>query len=101
MAPDRKLQNIFKVLLFTAVLRCSLGYMLDSNPYRRKEILDGHGKYQLEWIVDWSVKTIDFCVTVKTVGYVGFGLSSNGKMTGADLVMGGVAPDGTSYFTVN
>lgn len=53
--------------------------------------------YQLVWIVDWRQKKT-FHVTAETTGYVGFGLSSNGKMTGADIVIGGVDSKGRSYF---
>jgi len=75
--------------------------MVDNNPYHRREILDGEGKYQLEWVVDLSSKRVTFTVTAETSGAVGFGLSPSGKMTGADVVIGGVYPDGRSYFKVS
>ncbi|CAL8124869.1 unnamed protein product [Orchesella dallaii] len=71
----------------------------DDNPYRHKAILDPSGKYQLEWLVKWNEKRVIFNVTVATNGYVGFGLSRKGKMTGADLIVGGVGKDGKPYFT--
>jgi len=33
---------------------------------------------------------------VKTLGFVGFGLSTNGDMEGADIIIGGVK-DGVGY----
>ncbi|CAL8124598.1 unnamed protein product [Orchesella dallaii] len=77
------------------------GYLVDNNPYRQWEMLDNDGKYELEWIVNWEENRILFNVTVQTKGYVGFGLSPKGKrkMSGADLVIGGVMPDGRPYFT--
>lgn len=75
-------------------------YLVDDNPYRHFVTLDG--KYQLEWLVDWNQKRVKFNVTVKTTGYVGFGLIRRaGKMTGADIVIGGVYPNGRSYFSVS
>ncbi|ODM96226.1 DBH-like monooxygenase protein 1 [Orchesella cincta] len=72
---------------------------MDDNPYRRSEILDSKGKYRLDWLTDWNTKRVTFNVTVQTKGYVGFGLSNNGKMTGADIVIGGVKPNGKTYFS--
>lgn len=65
----------------------------------RKEILDPDGKYVLEWAVDWTDNTITFNVTAETIGWVGFGLSNNGKMSGADVVIGGMYPNGLPYFS--
>uniref|UniRef100_A0A8C2H7N4 Monooxygenase, DBH-like 1, like n=1 Tax=Cyprinus carpio TaxID=7962 RepID=A0A8C2H7N4_CYPCA len=42
--------------------------------------------------------TILFELTVNTSGWVGFGFSPKGGMTGADIVIGGVGPEGR-YFT--
>lgn len=75
------------------------GYLVDNNPYRHYEILDKEGKYQLEWLVDWEASRITFNVTVRTLGYVGLGLSGKGKMSGADIVIGGVRSNGTVYFS--
>ncbi|PSN48992.1 MOXD1 2 protein [Blattella germanica] len=43
---------------------------------------------------------ITFEVQVRTLGYVGFGFSEDGKMPGADLVVGWVK-DGTVFFQVS
>lgn len=73
--------------------------MVGNNPNRHRVTLDPRGKYVLEWDVDWTTERVTFNVTVETTGYVGFGLSSNGKMSGADIVIGGVMPSGKWYFT--
>ena len=39
-------------------------------------------------------------VHVEALGYVGFGISPNGGMTGADVVIGWVKDDGTAVFHV-
>lgn len=73
----------------------------DSRVYNGYEILDPEQKYVLEWTVNWPERRINFNVTVRTKGYVGFGLTTNGTMRGADIVMGGVRSDGSIYFSVS
>ncbi|CAL8141888.1 unnamed protein product [Orchesella dallaii] len=87
------------VLLFVNVIVPIAAYKVDDNPYRHWETLDENGKYELEWIVDWEESRVLFNVTVQTRGYVGFGLSIEGKMSGSDIVIGGVRPNGEPYFT--
>lgn len=67
---------------------------------KRSEILDINGKYSAEWEVDLDTEIIVFTLNVETTGYVGFGISMNPSMAGADIVIGGVKDDGTSYFAV-
>ena len=52
-------------------------------------------EYDLYWTV--QDEEIKFQVQVKTLGYVGFGISPNGGMAGADIVTGWVKDD-TVYF---
>ncbi len=63
------------------------------------EHLDLEHKVRLKWGFDEIQGTILFELTVNTSGWVGFGFSPKGGMTGADIVIGGVGPSG-SYFTV-
>ncbi|XP_028253404.1 DBH-like monooxygenase protein 2 homolog [Parambassis ranga] len=51
----------------------------------------------LKWGFDDQYGTITFQLTVNTTGWVGFGLSPNGGMKGADIVIGGLGPSG-EYF---
>ncbi|XP_026113971.1 DBH-like monooxygenase protein 2 homolog [Carassius auratus] len=62
------------------------------------EHLDPEHKVQLKWGFDEIQGTILFELTVDTSGWVGFGFSPKGGMTGADIVIGGVGPGGR-YFT--
>ncbi|XP_026146155.1 DBH-like monooxygenase protein 2 homolog [Carassius auratus] len=62
------------------------------------EYLDPNHKVHLKWGFDKVKGTILFELTVSTSGWVGFGFSPNGGMIGADMVIGGVGPQG-SYFT--
>ncbi|XP_051731145.1 DBH-like monooxygenase protein 2 homolog isoform X2 [Ctenopharyngodon idella] len=62
------------------------------------EHLDPEHNVRLKWGFDEIRGTILFELTVNTSGWVGFGFSPKGGMTGADIVIGGVGPKG-SYFT--
>uniref|UniRef100_A0A671NDQ8 Monooxygenase, DBH-like 1, like n=1 Tax=Sinocyclocheilus anshuiensis TaxID=1608454 RepID=A0A671NDQ8_9TELE len=62
------------------------------------EHLDLKHKVRLKWGFDKIKGTILFELTVNTSGWVGFGFSPKGGMTGADIVIGGVGPKGI-YFT--
>ncbi|XP_060066838.1 DBH-like monooxygenase protein 1 [Ylistrum balloti] len=57
--------------------------------------LDSEGNYWLFWTTNDTHVTFE--THVNTHGYVGFGISSNGKMFPADVIIGGVK-DGQTYF---
>ncbi|XP_055764097.1 DBH-like monooxygenase protein 2 homolog [Salvelinus fontinalis] len=59
--------------------------------------LDPENNVNLKWGFSDVQDTITFQLTVKTTGWVGFGLSPNGGMAGADIVIGGVGRD-SNYF---
>ncbi|XP_078364957.1 DBH-like monooxygenase protein 1 [Oculina patagonica] len=60
--------------------------------------LDEDQKVKLYWNVSTANKEIYFTVEAQTTGWVGFGISSGqGKMKGADIVIGWVK-DGKPYF---
>lgn len=84
------------VLLFLvgAVVSCSCEII------KRSEVLDTNGQYAVEWEVDTETEIIVFTLNVVTTGYVGFGISTNPSMAGADIVIGGVKDDQTTYFAV-
>ncbi|OXA39163.1 DBH-like monooxygenase protein 2 [Folsomia candida] len=54
-------------------------------------------KYSIQWDIDLENSRIYFQSIVETVGYVGFGLSSNGQMNGADIFIAGVVPINWTY----
>ena len=63
--------------------------------------LDEDQNVNLYWNVSTEEKEIYFTVEAKTTGWVGFGISSGqGKMEGADIVIGWVK-DGKTYFKVS
>ncbi|XP_069507985.1 DBH-like monooxygenase protein 2 isoform X2 [Ambystoma mexicanum] len=53
----------------------------------------------LRWGVDRSAGLAVFEVQAQTTGWLGFGLSPGGGMAGADIVIGGVFPNKTVYFS--
>jgi len=65
------------------------------------ESLDPSGRIVLSWELGDNKSTITFELWAATVGYVGFGISPNGGMAGADIFIAGVSPDGTPYFSVS
>lgn len=73
------------------------GSPLPTEQFDFQESLDADDKYVLFWNVN---KThIIFEVHVETKGYIGFGMSPNGKMYPADVVVGWVK-DGVPHFKV-
>lgn len=67
---------------------------------KQREILEPNGKFVVEWETDLDNDTITFEVTAATTGFVGFGLSPSGGMQGSDIIVGGIDPNGNSYFSV-
>jgi len=65
------------------------------------ETLDHSRRIVLSWEVGDNKSVITFELWAQTVGYVGFGISPNGGMAGADIFIAGVAPDGTPYSSVS
>ena len=84
-------------LLVCSKLHSALGEPPSS--FVRSETLADY--YLLTWEVDHGHKNVTFEVKAQTTGYVGFGLNTIGGMTGADIVIGGVFDNGTSYFSVS
>ncbi|KAI8495243.1 DBH-like monooxygenase protein 1 [Branchiostoma belcheri] len=76
------------------------------DPAREKyflQLLNGQGRHSLsatESRVTWRLDadTITFRASVATLGYVGFGISPNGDMTGSDIVTGFVTDHGDTFF---
>jgi hypothetical protein len=63
------------------------------------EPLDPENKYLASWEVDLDAETVVFSVTVETRGFVGFGISPGGSMSGADIFIGGVdSISGFNYY---
>ncbi|OXA56477.1 DBH-like monooxygenase protein 1 [Folsomia candida] len=95
-----KSRQIF--LLILSHFSNSFGFVSNSvtlNPLlERTAMLDRGGNFEVRWAVDKEKELITFEVKVNTTGYVGFGISSTGRMKSADIVIGGVDSDGKTYF---
>ena len=95
-------------VVFAALLICSvigLGAAVHNlqakYPFSAVLLDTENGYYALYWNFTRSTESIYFAVNVSTTGWVGFGLSPDGQMTGSDVVIGWVANDGTGYLHVS
>ena len=66
--------------------------------FNKSKVLDRDNKYTLFW--KYNATHITFETHVKTTGYVGFGISHNGNMYPADVVIGWVK-DNVTHFAVS
>lgn len=77
-------------------------YYLDNNPYKHKQVLGPKASFVVEWSVNWKERSILFQVSAETKGWVGFGLSKDGRMAYSDAIVGGVdSYSGKPYFNVS
>lgn len=57
----------------------------------------GDGKFQLQWsVVDRQLLKVR--LTGETDGWVGFGIANEAQMVGSDVVIAGLASDGSAVF---
>lgn len=75
------------------------GVFENQHYFEKQETLQ-ENHYYVEYYVNTTETSIVFKVTVRTNGYIGLGFSHTGKMEGSDIVMGGVYPNGSTYFGV-
>ncbi|CAH3032072.1 unnamed protein product [Pocillopora meandrina] len=96
-----QMQKITKVsacclLIFVCLAKSSIIDLTSGHSFFAA--LDESQKVKLYWNVDTAKKEISFTVEAQTTGWVGFGISTGqGKMQGADIVIGWVK-DGKTYF---
>ncbi|XP_078511752.1 putative DBH-like monooxygenase protein 2 [Lissotriton helveticus] len=86
-----------RALLLLSLVPLVLGQLPD---LRFSLTLDPEGRVVLRWDFNKTTEEITFELQVETTGWIGFGLSPGGGMTGADIVIGGVsaASNQTTYF---
>lgn len=68
---------------------------------RYSRFLDPSNVIFLRWDFDFEAEVITFELQVRTAGWVGLGVTNRYTFSGADLVVGGVLPDGNVYFSVS
>ncbi|XP_078511753.1 putative DBH-like monooxygenase protein 2 [Lissotriton helveticus] len=84
-----------QVLYFLSLLSLAAGEMED---LRFSKAMNPEGTVVVRWGFNKANKDITFQVEAQTHGWIGFGLSPSGGMTGADIAIGGVWPNQTTYF---
>nr|XP_055042461.1 DBH-like monooxygenase protein 2 homolog [Misgurnus anguillicaudatus] len=89
--------SLLSLVLSLVLISVQLSWAQEDPLLPFSEHLDPEQKVRLKWGFDEIQGTILFELTVNTSGWIGFGFSPNGGMTGADIVIGGVGPNG-SYF---
>jgi len=78
-----------------------LGILLVSAHCKRIENLDDKGRVVLQWELSPDETEIIFDLSAETTGFVGFGISPQGGMTGADIFIAGVDSNGKPYSSVS
>ena len=71
-----------------------------SRRYTYQLQLDDYGEYNMFYSYDVDAETIKMAVQVQTTGWIGFGFSPNGGMTGSDVVIGWVDKFGYAFLQV-
>jgi len=82
-------------------LTIAFGVLLISVNGKRTEQLDDKGRLILEWELNTDQTEIIFELSANTTGFVGFGISPQGGMTGADIFIAGVDSNGVPYSSVS
>ena len=91
-------------LLLSSILICCLGATNGDDlrsEYTNYAALDEDTNVFFYWSINATDSSIQFAVQAKTTGWVGFGISTGqGKMQGADIVIGWVK-DGETFYAVS
>ena len=86
------------VALLLFLVSCSQGQDLAS--YKKSKVLVS-GQYELYWTYKPDSSALEMAVRVKTLGWFGLGVSSDGQMSNSDLVIGWVTAGGTAMLRVS
>ena len=86
------------VILISHCVSCNFAQTYDSSTiFLNNEIVQGPDKYLLYW--NFTDTDIIFKVVVNHTGWIGFGLSPNGGMENADIVIAFRQTNGSFHFT--
>lgn len=85
---------MLKLTLLLSLLTLS---QYQSQEFVNRATLAGSDQYLLYW--NYTSTNITFKVIVKTLGWIGFGLSPSGGMANSDLIVAFQNPNGTLSFT--
>ncbi|NXV32461.1 MOXD2 protein, partial [Rissa tridactyla] len=89
-----------KSMLFFLFLPCFCSGQPAPPPLRFSTFLDPSNMVCLRWDHD-EQELMSFELQVHTTGWVAFGFSPHGELPGSDIVIGGVFPNGSIYFSVS
>uniref|UniRef100_A0A663LXW0 DOMON domain-containing protein n=1 Tax=Athene cunicularia TaxID=194338 RepID=A0A663LXW0_ATHCN len=87
-----------KSTLFLLFLPCFCSGQPAPPPLRFSVFLDPSNMVYLRWDHDGQ-ELMMFELQVLTTGWVAFGFSPHGELPGSDIVIGGVFPNGSTYFS--
>ncbi|XP_067421788.1 putative DBH-like monooxygenase protein 2 [Emydura macquarii macquarii] len=87
-----------KSLLFLLSFLCLCPSQPSTPLLRFSTFLDHSNMVYMRWDHD-EVETMTFELQVRTAGWVAFGFSPHGELPGSDIVIGGVFPNGSIYFS--
>ncbi|XP_074472001.1 DBH-like monooxygenase protein 2 homolog [Sebastes fasciatus] len=90
------MRSLLPLLYLLSVWTAEAGASDPNLPFM--DYIDNNHMVCLKWGFDNLQGNITLKFIVNTTGWVGFGFSPNGGMAGADILMGGVGPNGT-YFS--
>lgn len=88
------------VVLYTllcSLLPLALLHALTPFEWLHHVTLDSENHYTVRWLFSLPQQSITFDVCVRTRGWIGFGFSPNGGMTGSDLVIAWVDDHGRAH----
>ncbi|XP_009072224.1 PREDICTED: putative DBH-like monooxygenase protein 2, partial [Acanthisitta chloris] len=87
-----------KRMFFLLFFPCFCSGQLAPPPLRFSTFLDPSNMVYLHWDHD-DQELMTFELQVHTTGWVAFGFSPHGELPGSDIVIGGVFPNGSIYFS--
>ena len=93
---------LFVAAILSLVLHAAVGDLASKYAYNATLFYDDKTgrSYVLHWRVNEKDKTIYFATNASTTGWVGLGISPDGKMPNSDVVIGWVTNSGQRFFKV-
>ena len=93
---------LFVAGILSLVLHAAAGDLASKYPYNATLFYDDKTErsYVLHWRVNEKDKTIHFATNATTTGWVGLGISPDGRMPNSDVVIGWVTNSGQRFFKV-
>lgn len=96
--------SIFKfctAAALTLTIALLLGGCQDGNAQKMINVPTATNTYNLSFLVNVIEESVTFEIYGNTTGYIGFGFTNISGMVQADIFMGGVFENGTSYSGVH